>query len=770
MVQDQGIPLTQVKSHASSTGARRPNMNIAMDGSGSGQETPDEKQHLHARGRAGRRKGKALSRNDTGGSEEVSLNAMGQLYKKIIGASVVTRYLVYIIPIAILLAIPVVVLPITGHRNDLPVGRSSKDGDGNRTPGPALFRLFLWIEIAWLTLWAGKVVAWLLPRVFMFVVGVVSTGTRKYATVLQNLQIPMSFFFWALASWLTFRGLFGGFNNVHWVKVVVTILGALFSSAAVYLAEKAIVQLIGISYHQRSFALRIKACKREVHLLGLLYDASRTLFPMYCAEFEEDDDIISDSILAQTGKKVGGAAVPLKFVGNIGRVGDKVTAAFGNVASEITGKQVFNPNSAHSIVIEALEKTKSSEALARRIWMAFVCEGNDSLYLEDVQEVLGPSYKDEAEEAFNAIDGDMNGDISLEEMTRSIVEVSKERKAITEGMKDIGQALRVFDKVLMFVVLLIVIFIFLAWFQSSFLTTVATAGTALLSLSFVFAVTTQEFLGSCIFLFVKHPYDVGDRVDIQGSEKLQLVVDKISLLYTVFTRIDKMQVVQVPNIVLNNLWIENVSRSKAMKEVITIHISYDTSFEDIETLRHEMEAFVRHSDNSRDFQPDVAMGVSSMQVVQVPNIVLNNLWIENVSRSKAMKEVITIHISYDTSFEDIETLRHEMEAFVRHSDNSRDFQPDVAMGVSSVGDLDKLALDVVIKHKSNWHNEIVRATRRSKFMCALVLSLKKVPIYAPGGGSEALGGPTNPTYSVSVSDEIAAASREEAAKKKEAAR
>lgn len=54
--------------------------------------------------------------------------------------------------------------------------------------------------------------------------------------------------------------------------------------------------------------------------------------------------------------------------------------------------------------------------------------------------------------------------------------------------------------------------------------------------------TTQEFLGSCIFLFVKHPYDVGDRVDI-GEKKM--VVDRISLLYTVFTRIDIMQVVQV---------------------------------------------------------------------------------------------------------------------------------------------------------------------------------------------------------------------------------
>lgn len=80
------------------------------------------------------------------------------------------------------------------------------------------------------------------------------------------------------------------------------------------------------------------------------------------------------------------------------------------------------------------------------------------------------------------------------------------------------------------------------FFNSSYIAVIGSAGTALLSLSFVFATTTQEFLGSCIFLFVKHPYDVGDRVDIG---KVQMVVDRISLLYTVFTRIDLMQVVQV---------------------------------------------------------------------------------------------------------------------------------------------------------------------------------------------------------------------------------
>lgn len=66
------------------------------------------------------------------------------------------------------------------------------------------------------------------------------------------------------------------------------------------------------------------------------------------------------------------------------------------------------------------------------------------------------------------------------------------------------------------------------------------------SLSFVFAVTTQEVLGSCIFLFVKHPYDVGDRVDVMGTaENSSLIVEKISLLYTVFKRLDNQQILQV---------------------------------------------------------------------------------------------------------------------------------------------------------------------------------------------------------------------------------
>lgn len=683
----QDIPLRQVKSNASSVGVRRHDMEPIDEKNAVFNETLGTP--------AGRRRiKKELKRTgSTSLSEEASLNFMGRFYNTIVSFSIVTRYLVYIVPVAVLLAVPLIIIPLTGDKDRIKLG-----GDDQ----PTLFLLFVWIEVSWLTLWAGKLVADILPAVFMFFCGVISAGTRKYATVLRALKIPLSLFFWGLASWLSFKFMFQSATR-QWADVIERILLSLFLSSAVLLGEKALVQLISISYHQRSFANRIKDSKREILLLGLMYEASRTLFPMYCPEFADEDYIINDSIdVMLTGGRAGGKqgmpAAPMKLVGEVGRLGDKITSVFGNIASEITGKNVFNPNSAHSIVVEALEKVRSSEAMARRIWMSFVVEGRDCLSMDDIIEVMGPAHREEAEECFNAIDADQNGDISLEEMIRKVVEIGKERKAIANSMKDISQALTVFDKILLFVVTIIVIIIFLAVFQSSFIATLTTAGTTLLSLSFVFAVTTQEFLGSCIFLFVKHPYDVGDRVDITGPEKEQLIVEKISLLYTVFTRIDK------------------------------------------------------------------------MQVVQVPNIVLNNLWIENVTRSKAMKEVIDVNVSFDTSFEDIELLREEMEAFVRAPDNSRDFQPDIAISVGGVGDLDKLTLKVVIKHKSNWHNDAVRATRRSKFMCALTLALKKVPIYAPGGGSDALGGPKNPTYSVAVTDSYAVEARAKAEKEKEAKR
>lgn len=214
-------------------------------------------------------------------------------------------------------------------------------------------------------------------------------------------------------------------------------------------------------------------------------------------------------------------------------------------------------------------------------------------------------------------------------------------------------------------------------------------------MSFVFAATCQEVLGSCIFLFVKHPYDIGDRVDIATD---QLTVEHISLLYTVFKR------------------------------------------------------------------------VNNGKIVQTPNIVLNNLWVENITRSKAMREQVSIFCAFDTSFEDINALKQEMGAFVRDPQNSRDFHPDIEIEVISISEMNKLELRVEIRHKSNWSNESLRAARRSKFMCALVVALRKVPIAPPGGSDAALGSADKPSWSVAISPEDAKTARQKYLDDKDAAR
>lgn len=558
----------------------------------------------------------------------------------------------------------------------------------------------------WLSFWACKIVAHFLPRVFEFLVGVVSPGVKKYVQLLAALEKPLSFVFWMIVNQVTYQVLIvrgkGDDDSPPWMDKVGSVLLALLVCTCVILAERVLIQLISISYHRKQFDTKIKDSKRNIYLLGQMYDASRALFPEYCNEFAEEDYIIQDSMPFVLGSKKttmghnrSGSKAPMRLLQNVGRVGDKVTGVFGAVAQEITGKKVFDPNSAHSIVLEALESNRSAEALARRIWLSFVVEGKNDLYMEDLVEVMGNGRHGEAEECFSALDKDGNGDISLEEMIMTVAEFGRERKSIASSMHDVDQAINALDALLFTIVFVVCIFVIICFLSPSFTTTLATSATALLSLSFVFAATCQEVLGSCIFLFVKHPYDIGDRVDV-GAD--QFTVEHISLLYTVFKR------------------------------------------------------------------------VNNGKIVQTPNIVLNNLWVENITRSKAMREQVSIFCDFGTSFEDINSLKQEMGAFVRDPANSRDFHQDIEIEVVSIAEMNKLELRVEIRHKSNWSNESLRAGRRSKFMCALVVALRRVPIAGPGGSDAALGDANKPSWSVAISPEQAQAVRQQYLDDKDAGR
>ncbi|RDW90613.1 serine/threonine protein kinase [Aspergillus mulundensis] len=669
------IPLQSVSSRGQ-TGARNNSTNIPSSPSGGYSAGGD-----HNGGEKGLTSGPPSSHgfgqrrrrtiNDKTGlpaeePEDGTVTRLGRFYQAVLNFSTITRYMIYIAPLAALLAIPIIVGATAAQ--DAKIG------------GVSLPWFFCWIEVVWVSLWVCKIVAKLIPFVFQFICGIVSAGTRKYALILRNLEIPITMVLWMIVSLVTFLPIMvynprnkreGDTETKSWEKSVKNILFAFLVCALIFLGEKTLVQLISISYHRKQFDARIKESKRHINLVGILYDASRSMFPMYCKEFREDDAIISDSILlagpesGRPGHSRSNSAAPLKFIRgvgqNVGRLGGKITGAIGDVAHEITGKQVFNSGAARSIVSEALERRRSTEALARRIWMSFVIEGREALYLDDLMEVLGEGKEAEAEECFIMLDRDGNGDISLEEIILAISEIGRSRKTLNHSVHDVDQAIHVLDNLLATIAFIIALLVFVSFVTSGFGTVIAAGATSLLSLSFVFATTAQEVLGSCIFLFVKHPFDIGDRVEIDSKPYM---VQRISLLYSVFRNVN---------------------------------------------------------DN---------------RVTQIPNVVLNTVWIDNYSRSSAMQERITIDVNVDTTTEEIQALKDEIEAFVRSPDNKRDFHQDVDIEVSGVGALDKLELTVSLFHKSNWAIETVRAARRSKFMVALVAAVKKVPMRLPGAAAE----------------------------------
>ncbi|KAH0284548.1 hypothetical protein M436DRAFT_68139 [Aureobasidium namibiae CBS 147.97] len=578
-------------------------------------------------------------------STDDTLTRIGNLIKKVHSFSIITRYALYVLPIATLLVIPLALFDtIYKHA---------------RAGNIRFLGLFIWLETVWIGLWVCKLLAKALPVVFQAACGLVSTGIRKYSLVLLALEIPLSLFFSSIVNWATVP-VICSFDQGHcgdkWVVTLHTVCLATIAVAAVFLAEKFFVQLISINYHRKQYDRKIKDSKRLISILDMMYDASRQLSAPFSREFADLDYDIFDPDTSGIKKKLGQAGIRTTVINDIGRARDKVTSAFGNIASEISGKTLFNPNSAHSIVIGALETRRASKALARRLWLSFVPEGKDVLLVQDIRDVLGPSQAEEADEIFNALDKDCNGDVSLDEMTMLVMEVGLERKNRASSMHDISQAIEVLDRMLVVVVFVAIAFIYAAFFSKTLATKTAQLWSVLTGLAFAIGGTVTEFLGCCIFLFVKHPCDVGDRVDI---DKTELIVEHISLMYSVFRRVDNDKTVQISHAVANTLWIENVSRSKAMKERITLGVSAATTSADIKALRVELEEFVQASDNARDYQSGI----------------------------------------------DVEVV--------------------------GIGNLDHLDLMIEIRHKSNFSNESLRASRRNKFMIALLSAVKNAGIEAP---------------------------------------
>jgi small-conductance mechanosensitive channel len=232
-------------------------------------------------------------------------------------------------------------------------------------------------------------------------------------------------------------------------------------------------------------------------------------------------------------------------------------------------------------------------------------DGSETVLSDDLKPAFDND--DEATAAFTMFDKDLNGDISMEELEAVCVEIGRERKAITASLKDLDSVVSKLDDIFMFIVAIITILVFVSIISTSASGVLTSLGSSVLALSWLFSATAQEFLQSCIFVFVKHPFDVGDRVTIYGNTGSQLkgddyFVKEIALLYTEFKKMEG-HVVQAPNSYLNTLFILNQRRSGGLAEAVPVTIKFGTTLEQIDSLRERLLEFV--GSENREYQKNI---------------------------------------------------------------------------------------------------------------------------------------------------------------------
>ncbi|KAE8378447.1 Mechanosensitive ion channel-domain-containing protein [Aspergillus bertholletiae] len=520
--------------------------------------------------------------------------SIARFVKKIHESSFIIRYLTYIVPLVVILLIPLLVGALAYP--DANVG------------GVELLWFSVWLEIVWLTLWAGRIVAKCIPVAAGLLASIFTNNAKKWRDMAKQLELHATFFFWWLGIEISFlptmknHHVDGNPGTRSWENTVNKIIISIFVWTILNYIEKIIIQLIAISFHTRTYADRIEINKFQIGSLTKLYDFSRNKISVKDDEFEEKEES------GGSGTKTP-LRYPKQYAGKAQRVAKgalhKVGDIAGAVAADFTGRKATNSSHPYQVILTLLRTTSGCQVLARRLYRTFVRDGFDTVFAGDLKEAFDNS--EEAEAAFIMFDKDMNGDISMDELEAVCVEIGRERKAITASLKDLDSVVSRLDNVLEFFVVLISLIVFVSLISTSASGVLTSAGSSILALSWLFSATAQEFLQSIIFVFVKHPFDVGDRVTIYGNAGDaglgdDYFVKQISLLYTEFKKMQG-HIVQAPNSYLNGLFILNQRRSGALAEAVPIVIKYGTTLEQIDALRQRLLEFVRSE--KREFQTNV---------------------------------------------------------------------------------------------------------------------------------------------------------------------
>ncbi|CDP14934.1 unnamed protein product [Coffea canephora] len=169
-----------------------------------------------------------------------------------------------------------------------------------------------------------------------------------------------------------------------------------------------------------------------------------------------------------------------------------------------------------------------------------------------------------------------------------VVRAYYERKYLAHSLNDTKTAVHQLHKLASAIVSVIIAVVFVLVMGLASTKVVAFIITQLLLLGFTFQNMCKTVFESIVFVFVVHPFDIGDRCVVDG---VQMIVEEMNILSTVFLRYDN-EKIYYPNSVLITKPISNFYRSPEMGDTVQFTIDLSTPMDTIVALKKAIQIYI----------------------------------------------------------------------------------------------------------------------------------------------------------------------------------
>ncbi|KAG7994922.1 hypothetical protein I3843_01G083100 [Carya illinoinensis] len=376
------------------------------------------------------------------------------------------------------------------------------------------------------------------------------------------------------------------FPNVHeqnkFLKKVFRALIAVLVGATIWLLKILFVKVLASSFHVATFFDRMKESVFHHYILETLSGPP----------LDEDERVLPQSRRLQASKTLPARLrkIDMERLRKLSLEGRPTAWSVKRLVSHVMSSGL----STISRTVDDFGKAESeitseweARNCAQRIFKNIAAKPG-AKYIEE-EDLLKFLHSEEVNTIFPMFEGAIEtGRITKSSFRNWVVHAYFERKALAHSLNDTKTAVQQLHKLASAVVVVIITVVSLLVMGLATTKVIFVVTSQLLLVGFMFQNMCKTMFESIIFVFVMHPFDVGDRCVIEG---VQMIVEEMNILTTVFLRYDN-EKIYYPNAVLLTKPISNFRRSPDMADCIDFSIDVYTPADDITALRKAIQSYI----------------------------------------------------------------------------------------------------------------------------------------------------------------------------------